>query len=89
MRFQYSNGEFEDLYMGYGLFHRLLRARDGEQLSDASTDDIYASLSVFKQRVISEESRTLMAWNPMDEVVRRVSVLSDNSRQIIQMEPIG
>jgi serine/threonine protein kinase len=89
MRFQYSNGGFEDLYMGYGLFHRLLRARDGEQLSDASTDDIYASLSVFKERVIAEESRTLMAWNPMDEVVRRVFVQSDDSRQIIQMGPVG
>lgn len=88
LRFQYRDGRFEDLYMGYGLFHRLLRAREGEQLSDASTDDIYASLSVFKQRVISEESRTLMAWNPTDEIVRRISVRSENSRQVIHMEPV-
>ena len=60
--------------MGAELFHLLLELADGYQLGDVSTDDTFAHLSIFVQRLVREDERTLMAWNPMqDEAVYQVS----------------
>ena len=36
-------------------------------MGDASTDDTFAHLSIFVQRLGREDDRQLLAWNPMRE----------------------
>lgn len=63
----------EQLRLGAELFHLLLELSEGYQLGDVSTGDTFAHLSVFVQRLVQEESRELLAFNPMqDEVIFRL-----------------
>ena len=77
--------------MGAELFHRLLRLGSGYQLGDISTDDTFARLSIFLQRLVQENDRELMAWNPIrDETVHRLSIrMSENHRQELLIQPVG
>jgi serine/threonine protein kinase len=71
--YRYRNGEQERLRLGADLFHLLLELADGYQLGDVSTDDTFAQLSIFVQRLVREDERELLAWNPMqDETLYRV-----------------
>jgi hypothetical protein len=36
-------------------------------LGDISSEDTFAHLSIFVQRLVREDERELMAWNPMEE----------------------
>lgn len=55
-------------------FHLLLELADGYQLGDVTTDDTFAHLSIFVQRLVREGETELLAWNPMqDEALYRVS----------------
>jgi len=65
--YQYGDGSKEELIMGADLFHILLELKDGVQLADAASEDIFANLSIFTQRLAEENSRELFAWNPMQE----------------------
>ena len=72
--YRYEDGRKERLRLSAGLFHRLLRLGDGYQLADVTTDDTFANLSVFLRRLVQEDDRELMAWNPMrDDRVYRLS----------------
>jgi serine/threonine protein kinase len=74
--YQYREQEHgeERLRLGAELFHLLLELNDGYQLGDVSTDDTFANLSIFVQRLVRENERELFAWNPMqDEQVFHVS----------------
>ena len=72
--YRYEDGRKERLRLSAGLFHRLLRLGDGYQLADVSTDDTFANLSVFLRRLVQEDDRELMAWNPIrDDRVYRLS----------------
>jgi hypothetical protein len=74
----YRNGSKERLHLGAELFHLLLELSDGYQLGDISTDDTFAHLSIFVQRLVQEDEREMLAWNPMqDEVIYRVSAVID------------
>ncbi len=84
--YRYRNGRDEErLRLGAELFHLLLELADGYQLGDVSTDDTFAHLSIFVQRVVREDERELLAWNPMqDETIYRVSTAiraTDNGPQ--------
>ena len=46
---------------------------DGYQLGDVSTDDTFAHLSIFVQRLVREDDRRVLAWNPIDEEIYEVS----------------
>ena len=60
--------------LGADLFHLLLELSDGYQLGDVSTDDTFAHLSIFVQRLVREDESQLLALNPMrDDVIYRVS----------------
>ena len=96
--YRYEDGREERLAMGAELFHRLLRLGSGYQLGDISTDDTFARLTIFLQRLVQENDRALMAWNPMrDEVVHRVSIQTPDQgqdgaaghRQELVIEPVG
>ena len=72
--YRYRDGREERLRLGADLFHLLLELSEGYQLGDASTDDTFAHLSIFVQRLVREDDRTVLAWNPMqDEAIYEVA----------------
>ena len=75
LTYRYNDGGEERLLMGAELFHILLELKDGMQLSDAASEDIFANLAIFTQRLAQEDSRELYAWNPIeDDKIFRVFV---------------
>jgi hypothetical protein len=70
----YRDGNEERLRLGAELFHLLLELSEGYQLGDVSTDDTFAHLSIFVQRLVREDEQELLVWNPMqDEAIYKVS----------------
>ncbi len=65
--YRYLDGREERLRLGAELFHLLLELSDGYQLGDVATDDAFANLSIFVQRLVQEEYRRVFVWNPMRE----------------------
>ena len=65
--YRYADDGEEPLRLGAELFHLLLELSEGYQLGDASTDDTFAHLSIFVQRLEREDDRRVLAWNPMRE----------------------
>jgi len=91
--YRYRDGAEEKLRLGAELFHLLLELSDGYQLGDVSTDDTFANLSIFVQRLIREDERELLAWNPMKEdLLYKVSAQIDQSedgvRQRMVLNPV-
>jgi len=71
--YRYRDGKEEHLRLGAELFHILLELSEGYQLGDVSTDDTFANLSIFIQRLVREDERELLVWNPMqDEAIHKV-----------------
>ena len=80
--YRYRDGNEERLRLGAELFHLLLELADGYQLGDVSTDDTFAHLSIFVQRLVREDDRAVFAWNPMrDEGIYRISEEMEYSDQ--------
>ncbi len=79
--YRYRNGRDEErLRLGAELFNVLLDLADGYQLGDVSADDTFAHLSIFVQRLVQEDERTLLAWNPMqDETIYQLSAAVCNT----------
>ena len=76
--YTYEDGREERLRMGSDLFHRLLELGEGYQLGDSSTDDAFANLSIFLQRLLQEDDRKLAAWSPIrDDVTYRIKGVFD------------
>ena len=72
--YRYRDRREEPLRLGADLFHLLLELSDGYQLGDVSTDDTFAHLSIFVQRLVREDDRKVLAWNPMqDDAIFEVS----------------
>jgi len=67
LTYRYRAGNEERLQLGAELFHLLLELADGYQLGDTSTDDTFAQLSIFVQRLVREDDNSLMAWNPLQD----------------------
>lgn len=65
--YRYHNGGEERLRLGAELFHLLLELSDGYQLGDVSTDDAFAHLSIFVQRLLRENEHEMLALNPMED----------------------
>jgi serine/threonine protein kinase len=92
--YRYRDGGEEHLRLGAELFHLLLELDDGYQLGDVSTDDTFAHLSIFVQRLVSEDERELLAWNPMrDDVIYKVSAridqTTDGPQQRMSLSPLA
>jgi len=78
--YRYRDGLEERLRLGAELFHLLLELSDGYQLGDVSTEDTFAHLSIFVQRLVREDERELLAWNPMEEnLIFRLSAMIDQT----------
>ena len=67
LTYRYHDGRKETLRLGAELWHLLLELEDGYQLGDAATDDTFAHLSIFVQRLVQEDERRMIAWSPMAE----------------------
>ena len=82
LEYTYANGTTEELRLGYELFHRLLEMADGYQLGDVSADDVFANLSRFCQRLVREDDRKILAWNPIqDDATYRISAEPAGSQE--------
>jgi serine/threonine protein kinase len=91
--YRYRSGTEERLRLGAELFHLLLELGDGYQLGDVSTDDTFAHLSIFVQRLIREDERELLAWSPMREdllyrVSARIERTGEGTRQRMVLAPL-
>ena len=62
-----SSGPTELLTISLELYALLVDLAHGVQILDAFSDDVFANLSVFTQRLAQEDERSLRAWNPADE----------------------
>ncbi len=92
--YRYRNGDEERLSLGADLFCLLLELSDGYQMGDDSTDDTFAHLSIFVQRLAREDYRRLCAWNPMREstvyeIAARLADTDSNPRQVLAIAPLG
>lgn len=58
----------EQLTISLELFVLLTDLAEGVQILDAFSDDIFANLGVFTQRLAQEDERSLRTWNPADEM---------------------
>ena len=91
--YRYQDGRDERLRLGASLFHLLLELSDGYQLGDVASDDTFAHLSIFVQRLVQEDHRRMFAWNPMrEDTIFEVSARIDNPesgpRQRIVIAPL-
>ncbi len=87
--YEYRNGGVEKLLLGSELFHLLLDLSEGYQIGDVSTDDTFAQLSIFVQRLVREDENRLLAWNPMqDEAIFEIATLRHpESQHLVITEP--
>lgn len=82
--YRYMDGREERLRLGAELFHLLWELADGYQLGDVSTDDTFAHLSIFVQRLVREDDRTILAWNPMEEdTIYEINAESGNPQRMV------
>jgi hypothetical protein len=93
LTYRYRDGKEERLLLGAELFHLLLELNEGYQLGDVSSDDTFANLSIFVQRLVQEDSRELFAWNPMaDEAIYRIEAeyrdSGEGRRQYLALVPL-
>ncbi len=91
--YRYRDGREERLRLGSDLFHLLLELDDGYQLGDVATDDTFAHLSIFVQRLVREDHRRMLVWNPMREdtifeVFARIDDAGSGPRQRMLIEPL-
>lgn len=87
LSYEFENGHSEELVIGAELFNLLMELRDGLQLADAHSDDIFANLSIFKQRLAQEGDRKLFAWNPANESVVKLEAKLVDGAQILSLSP--
>jgi hypothetical protein len=82
------DGRDESLIIPLELFALLMDLKDGVQLVDTLSDDVFANLGVFTQRLAQEDERLLLAWNPVtDDVVYELGIRSGDAGQVIQLVP--
>jgi len=88
--FTCHDGRKESLPLGYALFATLLRLAAGEQLSETRSDDLFANLQIFTQRLAQEDNRTMLAWNPkQDDKLHRLTLQARDGKQALVLEPLA
>jgi hypothetical protein len=85
LTYQFEGVHKEELVIGAELFHLLMELKEGYQISDAQSDDVFANLTIFKQRLAQEGDRRLFTWNPLDDRVFEICAdwVEDKQRIII------
>lgn len=92
--YTYRDGREERLRLGVDLFHLLVELNDGYQLGDVASDDTFAHLSIFVQRLVQEDHQRTLAWNPMCEdrifeIVARSEDSGSGPRKILSISLIA
>lgn len=82
--YEFRNGAEESLRLGAELFSLLMELSEGFQLGDVSTDDTFAHLSIFVQRLVREDDRRIMAWNPIQD-----ERIYDVSADVFHVDTVG
>jgi hypothetical protein len=76
----------EHLKVSLDLYSLLMDLADGMQILDAFSDDIFANLGVFTQRLAQEDEQHLRAWNPADdERIYLVGIEGRGQKQVIAL----
>lgn len=87
--YHYRDGNIEKLILGAELFNILMELKDGVQISDAASEDTFANLSIFTQRIVQEDSRKFYAWTPVEEeTICSIEVSFNNGIQKIACLPV-
>lgn len=82
------SGWAEQLTISLPLFALLRDLTDGAQLLDAFSDDVFANLNVFTQRLAQDDERMLLACTPTDEErIYSVNIAHRNTGQAIVLQP--
>jgi hypothetical protein len=93
MSYRTSDQRYEHLTISLELFALLRDLAEGVQILDAFSDDIFANLGVFTQRLAQENERSLRAWNPADEMrIYDIGIEQREAGQAIVLrtaEPVG
>jgi len=86
LNYRTGSGRVESLIVPFELFALLMDLKDGVQLVDTLSDDVFANVGVFTQRLAQEDERRLLAWNPVTEdVVYELAIQSSDSGQVIRL----
>lgn len=89
LTYTYADDSEETLLLGSELFHLLLELKDGFQLSDTLSDNTFSHLSIFTQRLVQEDERSMRCWNPMDErTLYEFAIKPKNGMQQIVLTPM-
>ena len=64
LSYRTSNGRDERLTVSLELFALLMDLSEGMQIIDAFSDDVFANLGVFTERLAQEDEQSLHAWSP-------------------------
>ena len=84
LNYQTADGRIELLAISLELYSLLMDLADGVQILDAFSDDVFANLGVFTQRLAQEDERSLRVWNPADEdKIYDISIKDPEGRQVI------
>jgi hypothetical protein len=90
LTYSYHDGRKEVLSMGYELFHTLLELESGFQLNDTTSDDLFANLAIFTQRLAQEGESSLFAWNPQDDgTLYKIASENISSHQLLVCKDVG
>jgi hypothetical protein len=88
LRYRTADERLEQLTISLELFALLMDLAEGVQILDAFSDDIFANLGVFTQRLAQEDERSLFGWNPADEDrVYEISIENREAGQTIVSRP--
>ena len=89
LSYRTATSRVERLRISLPLFALLRDLNEGAQLIDAFSDDVFANLNVFTQRLAQEDERSVFAWTPAsDAVVYSVSIANGSDGQIIKLQTV-
>jgi serine/threonine protein kinase len=84
-----SDDRTERLIIPLELFTLLMDLKNGAQLLDVLSDDVFANLGVFTQRLAQENERRLLAWNPLNEDgVHEIGIWPSEAGQLIRVNTL-
>jgi hypothetical protein len=88
LSYRAADGRVELLIVSLELFCLLMDLADGVQILDAFSDDVFANLGVFTQRLAQEDERSLHAWNPsVEDSVYNIGIEHREAGQTILLSP--
>jgi hypothetical protein len=89
LAYRFNRNRTEALRISLELFALLMDLSEGVQILDAFSDDVFANLGVFTERLAQEDETAISAWNPAaGEKVFSVRINRDKSgEQAIFMQP--